>query len=58
MDTLFEKLKQKSTWEGIAVIVGAIGITIYPAAIVEIVSGVFAIIGGIELWKNEVEDTK
>ena len=47
---------QKSTWEGIAAILGAIGITIYPEAILEIVAGVFAIIGGIELWREEAED--
>ena len=47
---------QKSTWEGIAAILGAIGVTIYPEAILEIVAGVFAIIGGIELWRQEAED--
>ena len=49
-------LKQKSTMEGIAVILGAIGITVYPDALLEIVTGVFVIIGGIELWKQESED--
>ena len=48
--------KQKSTWEGLAAILGAVGITIYPEAILEIVAGVFAIIGGIELWRQETED--
>ena len=47
---------QKSTWEGIAAILGAIGITIYPEAVLEIVTGVFVIIGGIEMWKKEAED--
>ena len=49
-------LKQKSTWEGVAAVLGAIGIVIYPAAIVEIVAGVLTVIGGIELWKKEAED--
>ena len=49
-------LKQKSTWEGVAAILGAVGVTIYPGAIVEIVAGVFVIIGGIEMWKKEAED--
>ena len=49
-------LKQKSTIEGIAVILGAIGITVYPDALLEIVTGVFVIIGGIEMWKQEAED--
>ena len=49
-------LEQKSTIEGIAVILGAIGITVYPDALLEIVTGVFLIIGGIEMWKTESED--
>ena len=49
-------LKQKSTWEGVAAVLGAVGLTIYPGAIVEIVAGVFVIIGGIEMWKKEAED--
>ena len=49
-------LKQKSTWEGIAAVLGAVGVTIYPEAIIEIVTGVFAVIGGIELWRKESED--
>ena len=49
-------LKQLSTWEGAAAILGAVGVTIYPEAIVEIVAGVFVIIGGIEMWKKEAED--
>ena len=49
-------LKQKSTWEGIAAVLGAVGVTIYPDAIVEIVAGVFLVIGGIEAWKKESED--
>ena len=49
-------LKQKSTWEGVAAILGAVGVTIYPGAIVEIVAGVFVIIGGIEMWKEESEE--
>ena len=49
-------LKQKSTWEGIAAVLGAVGVTIYPDAIVEIVTGVFTVIGGIELWRKESED--
>ena len=49
-------LKQKSTWEGVAAILGAVGVTIYPGAIVEIVAGVFVIIGGIEMWKKEAEE--
>ena len=49
-------LKQKSTWEGIAAILGAVGVTIYPEAMLEIVTGVFTVIGGIELWRKESED--
>ena len=49
-------LKQNSTWEGIAAILGAIGITIYPEAITEIVAGVLVVIGGIEMWKEESEE--
>ena len=49
-------LTQLSTWEGIAAILGAIGVIIYPEAIVEIVIGVFTVIGGIEIWKKETED--
>ena len=48
-------LKQLSTWEGIAAIAGAIGIFINPEAAVEIVSGIFAIIGGIQMWKGKKE---
>jgi len=48
--------KQKSTWEGIAAVLGAIGVTIYPEAMVQIVTGVFTVIGGLELWKKESED--
>jgi len=49
-------LKQYSTWEGLAAILGAIGVTIYPEAIVEIVAGVLVVIGGIEMWKEETEE--
>ena len=38
-----------------AAVAGAIGLVIYPDAIIEIISGVFVIIGGIELWKREAE---
>lgn len=48
-------LKQLSTWEGIASIAGAIGIFINPEAAVEIVSGIFAIIGGLQMWKGKKE---
>ena len=49
-------IQQKSTWEGITAILGAVGIVIYPDAIMEIVAGVFAVIGGIELWKKESKE--
>ena len=49
-------LKRKTFWEGVATLLGAAGIAIYPDAIIEIVTGVFVIIGGIEMWKKEPED--
>ncbi len=49
-------LKQLSTWEGIAAVLGAVGITIYPEAMVGIVTGVFLIIGSLEMWKSESEE--
>lgn len=55
LNTLRKWFTQLSTWEGIAAVSGAIGITIYPAAALEIVSGVFVIIGGIQMWRDESE---
>ena len=49
-------LKRKTFWEGVAALLGAAGIVIYPDAIIEIVTGVFVIIGGIEMWKKEPEN--
>lgn len=51
-------LKQKSTWQGIAAAFGAFGIVIYPEAIEQIVGGVFAVIAGVEMWKQELEELK
>jgi hypothetical protein len=47
--------ERKSFYEGLAAVLGAIGITIYPEAAMQIIAGVFGIIGGIELWKKESE---
>jgi|SRR5690625_2841318 len=49
-------LKQKSTWEGISAIAGSIGLFISPEAAVQIIGGVFAIVGGIRLWMKESKD--
>ncbi len=49
-------LKKKSTYEGLAALLGAVGVTFHPEAAYEIIAGVFLIIGGIELWRKEAED--
>jgi hypothetical protein len=48
-------LKQVSTWEGIALGAGAIGIFVSPEAATMIVGGIFSIVAGIKLWQKEAE---
>lgn len=55
-ETLKKKVKQKSSWEAVSLVAGAFGIFISPEHAVEIVGGVFAIVGGIRGWMNEVEE--
>lgn len=49
-------LKKKGTLEGIAAILGAVGITFHPEAAYEIIAGVFLVIAGVEMWKKEPID--
>jgi hypothetical protein len=49
-------IKQTSTWEGIALAAGAIGIFVSPEAATMIVGGIFSIVAGIKLWRKEAEE--
>lgn len=53
MEWIIERLKEASTWRGLTVLLGAIGITISPDLVAQIGLAVTAIIGAIEIWRKE-----
>lgn len=48
-------IKKLSTWEGIASLAGAVGIFIDPEAAAQIVAGLFAVFGGIYMWRAKAQ---
>ena len=48
-------LKQASTWRGLALLVGAFGVAIDPAALEVVGAGVVAAIGLIEVARNDAK---
>ena len=53
MNKLIEKLKEPSTYRGLAIIGGVIGITLTPQAWDTIGAAIAAIIGVIEIFRKE-----
>lgn len=55
---LKKKTKRPKFWEGVAAILASIGITINPDSMMEIVTGLFLIWGGIEIWDDDGKEEK
>lgn len=53
MEWILERLKEPSTWKGLAGLLGAIGVAISPELIGQIGAAVIAIIGAIEVVRKE-----
>jgi PII-like signaling protein len=53
MDWILDRLKEASTWRGVTVLLGAIGIGVSPDLVAQIGLIVTAIIGAIEILRKE-----
>jgi len=51
-----ERLKQKSTWAGIAVVLSLFGIQVGPVELQVVFEGVIAAAGIVEVIRNELTD--
>ena len=54
ISALVAKLKEPSTWRGVSLLLGAIGIAVTPENMQVIGTAVSAIIGAIEVFRKEV----
>jgi len=52
-DKIIELAKQPSTWRGLSIFLGAIGVGIAPALVLEIGTAVATIIGVVEMVRDE-----
>lgn len=52
-----DRLKESSTWAGLVGLLGVLGVTVQPDLLVEIVSGVVALISAIFMAKKENSST-
>jgi len=48
-------IKKLSTWEGIASLAAAVGLTVIPEAAVLIVTGICTVYGGVKLWQSKTK---
>lgn len=53
MEWILERLKEPSTWSGLAGLLGAIGVAVSPDLIVQIGTIVVAVVGAIEIIRKE-----
>ena len=53
---LRRRVKRIKFWEGVAAILASFGIIINPESMAEIISGLFLIWGGIEMWGDDKEE--
>lgn len=53
MDWILARLKEPSTWKGLAALLGSIGIAVSPDLILQIGSAAIAVIGIIEMLRKE-----
>lgn len=53
MNTLIAQLKQPSTFRGLAILAGLAGVTIDPAQVNAIAAAVAAVLGLIEVFRDE-----
>ena len=52
-DKVIKQIKQKSTWRGIALLLGVTGVSVAPSLVMEIGMAVASIIGAIEVAHDE-----
>ena len=53
MDTVLVYVKQPSTWRGLSILLGVFGVYVDPELVVQIGTTVGAVIGAIEVARNE-----
>lgn len=53
MNKILAQLKQPSTWRGAAILAGVAGVAIAPAQVDAIGAAIAAVIGLIEVFRNE-----
>lgn len=56
-DILLSKMKEPSTWRGLAIVLGAFGITIAPALVDSITLAVTGVIGAIEIVRADSHES-
>ena len=52
-ELVFKYLKQPSTWRGLTVLLGALGVAVLPGQIEAIGLAVASILGAVETFRNE-----
>lgn len=58
MKTLLTKLRERSTWVGVAVVVGAFGLPIPPGVVEQVGEAIGAIIGVVLILKSDKPKVK
>jgi len=53
MDWVLERLKEASTWRGLATLLGAAGVVLSPEFWLQIGAVVGAVLGAIEIYRKE-----
>lgn len=57
LDLIFAKLREPSTWRGLAIVLGACGITVAPAMVDMITLAVTGVVGVIEIVRADSHES-